>query len=87
LEGDCNGVYVTEKSKQGFTVKELQNGNSNVSFSYQIVANRINRENSSLASDSEFQSLRFPILNNDKDKLKKKVLKENYSKTAAKPKD
>lgn len=40
LEGDCKGVYVTEKSKDGFKVKELQNGKSNVEFSWQIVANR-----------------------------------------------
>lgn len=52
LEGDCNGVYVTNKSANGFTVKELQNGNSNVSFSWQIVANRIDRvgENGEIAS-------------------------------------
>ena len=39
LEGDCKGVYVT-KSTAGFDVKELQGGNSNVSFSYRIVAKR-----------------------------------------------
>lgn len=38
LEGDCNGVYVTNKSAEGFEVIELANGNSNVSFSYSIVA-------------------------------------------------
>lgn len=42
LEGDCNGVYVTNKSANGFDVKELQGGDSNVSFSYSIVANRAN---------------------------------------------
>ncbi len=41
LEGDCNGVYVTNKSATGFTVKELQNGNANVTFSWHIVANRL----------------------------------------------
>jgi hypothetical protein len=40
LEGDCKGVFVTDKSKTGFTVKELQNGKSNVDFSWHIVANR-----------------------------------------------
>jgi hypothetical protein len=40
LEGDCNGVYVTEKTALGFKVKELQRGTSNTSFSWQIVANR-----------------------------------------------
>ncbi|HUH48094.1 MAG TPA: hypothetical protein VLZ54_13125, partial [Arenibacter sp.] len=40
LEGNCNGVYVTNKSANGFTVIELNNGKSNVPFSWQIVANR-----------------------------------------------
>ena len=38
LEGECNGVYVTNKSAKGFEVVELQNGKSSVSFSYQLVA-------------------------------------------------
>ncbi len=58
LEGDCNGVYVTNKSANGFTVKELQGGTSNVSFSWHIVANRademVNGER------TVYQSLRFP---------------------------
>ena len=39
-EGDCNGVFVTNKTKNGFEVKELAGGNSNISFSYSIVAAR-----------------------------------------------
>jgi hypothetical protein len=42
LEGDCKGVFVTNKSAQGFDVIELQGGKSNVSFSWQIVATRAN---------------------------------------------
>lgn len=42
LEGECNGVYVTNKSADGFEVIELNNGNSNVEFSYSIVATRAN---------------------------------------------
>ncbi len=40
LEGECNGVYVTNKTKYGFEVIELQNGKSNVPFTWQIVAQR-----------------------------------------------
>jgi hypothetical protein len=40
LEGDCNGVYVTNKSNAGFDVVELMNGKSNVAFSWHIVGNR-----------------------------------------------
>lgn len=43
-EGDCNGVYVANKSAQGFDVIELQGGKSNVPFSWQIVATRANEE-------------------------------------------
>jgi hypothetical protein len=33
-EGDCNGLYVAQKMKEGFWVKELQKGKSNVKFSW-----------------------------------------------------
>ncbi len=40
LEGDCNGVYVTNKTQNGFEVVELKGGTSNVPFTYQVIANR-----------------------------------------------
>jgi outer membrane protein OmpA-like peptidoglycan-associated protein len=40
LEGECNGVFVTNKSAKGFDVKELQGGKSDVPFTWQIVASR-----------------------------------------------
>lgn len=40
LEGDCHGVFVTNKSGDGFDVVELMNGTSNVSFTWSVVANR-----------------------------------------------
>jgi hypothetical protein len=40
LEGDCNGVYVTNKTASGFDVIELRNGLSNTSFSWSLSANR-----------------------------------------------
>jgi hypothetical protein len=43
-EGDCKGVYVTNKSANGFDVVELQGGQSNVPFSWQIVATRANEQ-------------------------------------------
>ena len=57
LEGDCNGVYVTNKSAIGFEVIELQSGNSNVSFSYQIVAFRANEESDGYVS--KYSEMRF----------------------------
>jgi len=60
LEGDCNGVYVTEKSANGFTVKELQGGNSNVSFSWQLIANRADSKTSNGELISKHVDVRFP---------------------------
>src|SRR5690606_1516347 len=60
LEGDCNGVYVTNKSADGFTVKELQRGNSNVSFSWHIVANRADDKDLNGEITSKHVGLRFP---------------------------
>jgi hypothetical protein len=39
LEGDCNGVYVTNKTSTGFDVVELNSGASNVSFQWNITCN------------------------------------------------
>lgn len=61
LEGDCNGVYVTNKSQEGFEVKELQNGTSNISFSYQIVATRADRTDSEGNIQSNHADVRLPI--------------------------
>ncbi len=44
LEGNCNGVYVTNKSATSFEVFELQNGTSNVPFSWFITATRADEE-------------------------------------------
>jgi hypothetical protein len=40
LLGDCNGLYVTNKTATSFEVHELGNGTSNVAFDYRIVATR-----------------------------------------------
>jgi hypothetical protein len=42
LEGDCEGVFVTDKTASGFKVKELKSGTSNVSFTYHVIGNRAN---------------------------------------------
>ena len=44
LEGDCNGVYITNKTVNSFDVKELNGGKSNVKFAWHIVANRANEK-------------------------------------------
>lgn len=60
LEGDCNGVYVTNKSSESFTVKELKAGSSNTPFSWHIVANRKSEQGSNSRTSSDYSNLRFP---------------------------
>lgn len=60
LEGECNGVYVTEKSEKGFKVKELNNGTSNVSFSWHIIGNRADSKDAFGNITSHYEDLRLP---------------------------
>jgi len=52
-EGDCNGVYVTDKTSTGFDVVELQVGESSVPFSYRVVCKRKYYEDERLATPEE----------------------------------
>lgn len=61
LEGDCNGVYVSDKTINGFKVKELQDGTSNINFSWHIVANRADRKDENGNIMSNYENLRLPI--------------------------
>jgi hypothetical protein len=49
-EGDCNGLYVANKTGTSFQVRELKGGQSNISFSYRIVAKRKGFENLRMAT-------------------------------------
>ena len=40
LTGDCKGVYIAEQTATFFKVKELQAGNSNAAFNWEIAAKR-----------------------------------------------
>jgi hypothetical protein len=71
LEGDCNGVFVTDKSNTGFRVKELNKGNSNVSFSWHIVGSRADSKDEKGNINSEFENLRLPV---GPTKLKQEIL-------------
>jgi hypothetical protein len=42
--GDCKGLYVTNKTANSFEVRELGNGSSNIRFDYHITAIRRNYE-------------------------------------------
>ncbi|MGI8952289.1 MAG: beta strand repeat-containing protein [Chitinophagaceae bacterium] len=58
LEGDCKGVYVTNKTKISFDVIELSNGNSNTNFQWHIVCNVANQKSAN-GTITEFEDLRF----------------------------
>jgi hypothetical protein len=81
LEGDCNGVFVTEKTSNGFKVKELRNGKSNVSFSWNLVANRADALDKNGKIESKHVDVRFPIgpnkLNPESQREAKYNIKEN----------
>lgn len=49
-EGDCKGLYVTQKREDSFEVRELDGGKSTVPFSYRIVAKRKGYEEERLAT-------------------------------------
>lgn len=38
--GNCRGLYVAEKTPNGFEVREAKNGKSNIAFDYRVVARR-----------------------------------------------
>ena len=44
-KGDCEGLYVAQKTPHGFQIRELRGGKSNISFDYRIVARRRGYEN------------------------------------------
>ncbi len=50
LTGDCNGVYVSEKTATGFTVRELRGGASNATFDWEVAAKRKGYEDVRLES-------------------------------------
>ena len=60
LEGECNGVFVTDKTANGFLVKELNGGTSNTPFSYHLVANRADDIASDGSIASKHVGMRFP---------------------------
>ena len=63
-------MYVTEKTKLGFRVKELQNGTSNVAFSWNLVANRADALNPDGSISSKHVGVRLPIGPNKLEPLK-----------------
>lgn len=51
--GDCKGLYVTNKTANSFEVRELAGGISDISFDYRIIAKRRGYENVRLADKTK----------------------------------
>lgn len=51
--GDCKGLYVSQKGAGAFEVRELSGGTSNISFDYRIVAERRGYENVRMADKTQ----------------------------------
>jgi hypothetical protein len=47
--GDCNGLYVGQKTATSFVVRELNHGTSSIAFDYRIMAKRKGHENIRMA--------------------------------------
>ena len=64
-EGECNGVYVTNKTVAGFDVVELQGGQSNISFQWTITCNRADEDlgngRISKNADARFEKAANPL--------------------------
>jgi hypothetical protein len=70
--GDCRGLYVTNKTAGAFEVRELGSGTSNVAFDYRIMAVRRN-----------YESVRFADHTHDLDSMK--LMQEQAKTLGAKP--
>jgi len=59
LEDDCYGVYVTNKTKTGFDVIELNGGSSNAKFMWTVTANRADDIDENGNIISKYADVRF----------------------------
>ncbi len=73
--GLCNGLYIANVDQEGFEVAELNNGSSNVEFSYIVVARRIDhpeKENEFILTqnlDEKFKAVMFNESNTQRNAL------------------
>jgi Collagen triple helix repeat (20 copies) len=69
--GQCNGVYIESVTKNGFTIKELNAGNSSVEISWIAVGDRVDAKSTEVPSfikDKSFDQNIDKVLFNDGDK-------------------
>ena len=69
--GQCNGVYIAEISKNGFTIKELNNGNATVDIAWIAAGDRIDAHTTEVPEfikEPTFNSSLEKVLFNDANK-------------------
>jgi hypothetical protein len=71
--GDCNGLYISQKTATSFEVRELRSGTSSVGFDYRIVALR-----------KDYENIRFADHTSDADP-RKQMLKYTHANSHAEP--
>ncbi|PXY42825.1 hypothetical protein DMB65_02070 [Flavobacterium cheongpyeongense] len=67
-KGNCNGVYISAIDKNGFTIKEMNNGTSTVAVSWISVGNRVDNrldKATEMVSDPNFDRNIQQVLFND----------------------
>lgn len=69
-EGDCNGVFVINKTTTGFDVVEFNNGTSGVPFSWSVIASRSDENDKDGVSVSKNSGVRFPLAPKPQKKMK-----------------
>jgi hypothetical protein len=62
LEGEANGVFVTDKTDTSFDVVELAGGRSNAEFSYRVVCTRRYYEGERLATQADDEAYNRRVL-------------------------
>jgi len=55
--GNCNGIFIEEITKDGFRIKEMNNGTSNVAFTYIVLAKRksVEEEATKMVTKASFE--------------------------------
>jgi hypothetical protein len=86
--GDCKGLYVSQKSPTSFEVHELGSGTSNARFDYRIVALRKNYENIRLADYThDLDAVKMPEKGTPRPQIENKAIPpvENRANNSAHP--
>jgi len=79
--GDCKGLYVSQKSAGSFEVRELGGGQSSVAFDYRIVAKRAGYENQRLEDVTE----RYQKMQEDQRLRRERMQQRRAARSAAEP--